>query len=360
MAVHFEQLKIKKLIKETPDCVSLSFIVPPDATKDFIFREGQNITIRKIINGEEVRRSYSICNAPYENELKVAIKKVEGGLFSPFANESLHEGDTIEVLPPTGKFNAHLSSKKSPSYLAIAAGSGVTPIMGIIKHTLQTQSDSQFTLLFGNRSRASIIFFDELQNIKNRYLGRFNLVNILSRERTDTDIHYGRIGQEKLLALKSFVPYNTYDAIYLCGPEEMIFTARDFLQEQGVDPKNIHFELFTIPGQVSTGKTIKKETENTDTSEKSRVTIKLDGRSFEMDLAYQGMSLLDAALQEGADLPYACKGGVCSTCRAKLVEGKVEMDVNYALEPEEVEQGFILTCQSHPRTDKIKVDFDIK
>lgn len=360
MAVHFQNLKIRELIRETPDCISILFEIPESAKDAFRFREGQNITLRKEIEGRELRRSYSICSAPHEDRLKVAIKKVEGGLFSSYANETLREGDSVEVLPPTGKFNAHLSSKKHPSYLAIAAGSGITPVISIIKHTLKTQPDSRFTLIFGNRSRSSIIFFEELQNLKDSHMGRFNLIHILSRERMDSEINYGRIHAEKLNALSSLVPYREFEAIYLCGPESMIFSCRDFLQNEKVDASNIHFELFTVPGQAGTGKTTVKSKEKKDEGPVSRVSVTLDGRSFDMDLAYGGMSILDAALQEGADLPYACKGGVCSTCRAKLLEGKVDMEVNYALEPEEVEQGFILTCQSHPRSEKIRVDFDVK
>jgi ring-1,2-phenylacetyl-CoA epoxidase subunit PaaE len=360
MAVHFHDLKIRELVKETAECVSILFEVPDAVKKDFSYREGQNITLRKIIGGEEIRRSYSICTAPHENQLKIAIKKVDGGRFSGFANESLHTGDSLEVMSPSGKLNAHLSPKENPSYLAIAAGSGITPILGIIKHTLEKQPDSRFTLIYGNRSRKSIIFFEELQNLKDLYMERFNLIHILSRERMDSEMNYGRVNAEKLSALSSLITYSDCEAVYLCGPEEMIFSCRDFLQTHAIDHSRIHFELFTVPGQATTGKSTVKERAVKDNGPVSRVTVRLDGRSFEMDLAYQGMSILDAALQQGADLPYACKGGVCSTCRAKLVEGKVDMEVNYALEAEEVEQGFILTCQSHPRSETIKVDFDIK
>ena len=360
MAVHFQSLRIRKINKETPDCVSIVFDVPQDLSKDFYYREGQNITVKKLIGDEEVRRSYSICAAPHENELKIAVKKVEGGLFSSYANHELKAGDTLEILPPTGNFTANLCGKKQAAYLAIAAGSGITPVISIIKHTLKTEPGSSFTLIFGNRSRSSIIFFDELQNLKDQYLGRFNLVNILSRERIDTDIHYGRIDSEKLSSLEKFIPYASFDAAYVCGPEEMIFTARDFLSGKGLDPKKIHFELFTVPGQKTPGKSKEAKQEEKETGPKSKIDITLDGRSFSIELGYTGSSILDAALQHGADLPYACKGGVCSTCKAKVLEGKVEMDTNYALEPEEVEQGFILTCQGHPRSPVVKVNFDVK
>ena len=358
MAVHFHSLKIKSIKKETADCVSVSFIVPEELAYTFQYKEGQNITIRKELNGEELRRSYSVCNAPYEKELKVAIKKVEGGLFSAFANESLQPGDTLEVLPPVGKFNAKIDYSNAGNYLAIAAGSGITPIISIIKHTLQMQAHSSFTLIFGNKSRSSIIFFEELEAIKNKFMERFNFINILSREKTDSDINYGRINVDKLESLKQLVNFKTFSNTYICGPEEMIFASAAFLEKESLPKSSIHFELFTTPGQkqATTSKQITKK----DTGPKSNITVKLDGRSFAFDLAYKADSILDAALQQGADLPYACKGGVCCTCRAKLVEGKVHMDVNYALEEEELAQGFILTCQSHPLTDKVVVDFDVK
>lgn len=359
MAVHFHSLKINDVRKETADCVSISFDIPAELVAEFQFREGQNITLKKTIAGEEVRRSYSICAAPHEKQLRVAIKKVDGGLFSQFANEGLKAGDELEVLPPTGKFNARINDALTGNYLAIAAGSGITPVISIIKHTLQFQPTSNFTLIYSNRNRSSIIFFEELEAIKNKYIRRFNFINILSREKTDADIFYGRIDENKLAALDKLVSYKSFDAIYLCGPEAMIFSASDFLEKNGINKKKIHFELFSTPGQLP-GQKVSETIQEADLGPMSNITIKLDGRSFEFDLPYKGTSILDGALQQGADLPYACKGGVCATCRAKLIEGKVEMDVNYALEPEEIEQGFILTCQSHPTTNNVSVDFDIK
>ncbi|MFT3909439.1 MAG: FAD-binding oxidoreductase [Ferruginibacter sp.] len=255
MAVHFHSLKIREVRKETPDCVSVCFDIPANLSAEFQFREGQNITLKKQIGDEEVRRSYSICMAPHENQLRVAIKKVDGGLFSKFANDHLKAGDELEVLPPTGKFNARLAGNKTGNYLAIAAGSGITPIISIIKHTLQTQPGSNFTLVYSNRNRNSIIFFEELEAIKNKYIRRFNFINVLSRERTDAEIFYGRIDEQKLAALDKLVPYNSFDEIYICGPESMIFSANDFLQKKGIDKKNIHFELFSTPGQTQQKKT---------------------------------------------------------------------------------------------------------
>ena len=358
MAVHFHLLKIKEVRKETPDCVSVLFDIPDDYRDDFIFEQGQNITIKKEIDGEEIRRSYSICSAPFENELRVAIKKVDAGKFSSFANLVLKAGDVLEVLPPTGKFNTKLKPENNKQYLAFAAGSGITPVISIIKTTLQTEPGSSFTLVFGNRGRQSIIFFEELEGLKNKYLSRFNFINILSREKTDAPINFGRINDDKLTELKRLIDYKTIDEFFICGPEEMIFCVKGFLENLDIDKKKIHFELFTTPGQKKLTDDRKQMTEST--GPKSRITVKLDGRSFDFELGFDNDSILDAALKQGADLPFACKGGVCCTCKARLLEGQVEMDVNWGLEQEEVEQGFILTCQSHPTTEKVVVDFDIK
>jgi ring-1,2-phenylacetyl-CoA epoxidase subunit PaaE len=359
MSLHFHPLKIKKIKKETPDCVSVSLEVPKALAAVFEYKEGQSITFKTKINDEEIRRSYSICTAPYESELKVAIKKVDGGRFSSFANNSLKENEMIDVMAPSGKFNAHLTNKNNSNYLAIAAGSGITPIIAIIKHTLHTQPDSNMTLLYGSKNRLGIIFFEELENLKNKYISRFNFINILSQEKTEADINFGRIDANKLSALEPLIDYKKMDAVYCCGPEEMIFTARDFLQKSGVDKKDIHFELFTVPGETKKNQKNNSE-ESASKGPKSHVTIKVDGRSFSFELANKDQNILDAALKHGADLPYACKGGVCCTCKAKLMSGNVSMDVNYALEEDEISQGFILTCQSHPTTETVIIDFDAR
>lgn len=359
MAVHFHTLTVKKVVRQTPDCVSIEFTVPADLKKDFTFEQGQNITIRKTIDGEEVRRSYSICSSPFENELKVAVKKVEGGKFSTYANMDLNAGDKLEVLPPTGKFNCKLQATNDKHYVAFAAGSGITPVISIIKTTLQAEPKSSFTLVFGNRGRGSIIFFEELEGLKNKYMNRFDLINILSREKTDAPINSGRINENKLNELGKLIDYKNIDEYFICGPGEMLFAVKDFLEKRDISKNKIHFELFTTPGlNKPVVKSHRPVTENE--GPRSKITVKLDGRGFDFDLGFNSDSILDAALKQGADLPFACKGGVCCTCKAKLLEGEVEMEVNWGLEHEEVEQGFILTCQSHPVTEKVVVDFDIK
>lgn len=359
MAVHFHNLTVKEVRTETPDCVSIAFDVPASLQNEFVFEQGQNITIKKEIDGEEIRRSYSICSAPFEKELRVAVKKVEGGKFSTYANSKLKAGEVLDILPPTGKFNTKLQTTNHKQYLAFAAGSGITPVISIIKTTLQTEPASSFTLVFGNRGRHSIIFFEELEGLKNKYLNRFNFINILSREKTDAPINSGRIDSNKLTELAKLIDYKGTDEFFICGPEEMIFCVKEFLEASGIEQKKIHFELFTTPGQKESVAG-SRELAVKSSGPSSKITVKLDGRSFDFDLGFNSENILDAALKQGADLPFACKGGVCCTCKAKLLEGEVEMDVNWGLEHEEVKQGFILTCQSHPITEKVVVDFDIK
>jgi ring-1,2-phenylacetyl-CoA epoxidase subunit PaaE len=367
VASHFRTLRIEDVRRETADCVSIAFTVPPSCREEFRYRQGQNITLRLKINGEEIRRSYSICSSPLEDELRIAIKKVPGGLFSTYANEQLQKGHELEVLPPSGKFYTELSPDNHKHYLAFAAGSGITPVMSLIKTTLATEPASHFTLVYGNRHRASILFREELEGLKNLYIDRLSLHHILSREQMDIPLNQGRIDVQKCGELCGrLIDLRSVDEIFLCGPEVMIFTVKEWLGQQGVDGRKIHFELFhTREGGVSDGHSGGRSHPSPEGRSKRddrvcRVTLRLDGASHGFDVPFDGPSLLDAALMEGVDLPFACKGGVCCTCRARLVEGQVEMNHNYALEADELAAGFILTCQSHPRTEKVIVDFDSK
>jgi ring-1,2-phenylacetyl-CoA epoxidase subunit PaaE len=373
MASHFRTLTIEDVRRETQECVSVAFAIPPAFREEFSYRQGQNITLRVKMDGQEVRRSYSICSSPLENELRVAIKKVPGGLFSTYANEQLQKGQEIEVLPPSGKFYTELRAGNSKQYLAFAAGSGITPILSLIKTTLAVETGSHFTLIYGNRHRPSILFREELEALKNRYIDRLSVHHILSREQMDIPLNQGRIDAGKCAELCGrLIDLRRMDEVFLCGPEEMIFTVKEWLEEKGVRPAAIHFELFHtldagrprngggegIGGVVGSGAGAGRGGDSG--QQISKVTVRLDGISHDFDLPFDGSSLLDAALMEGVDLPFACKGGVCCTCRAKLVEGRVEMDINYALEADELTAGFILTCQSHPRTERVIVDFDSK
>jgi ring-1,2-phenylacetyl-CoA epoxidase subunit PaaE len=359
MSIHFHKLRIKEVSKETPDCVSILFEVPAGLKEQFSFHQGQSLTLRTFLNGEEVRRTYSICSSPLDEEWRVAVKKQEGGLFSTFANENLKPGDELEVMEPVGKFYTELHPANKKKYLAFAAGSGITPVISIIKTTLRTEPQSSFTLVYGNRNRASIIFFEELEGLKNTFIDRFHLIHILSRERTEIPVNYGRINTEKLQELSRLIDYRHMDEIFICGPEEMIFCVKDFLEQKGVDSKNIHFELFTTSGQKKTEPRRRKP--DVAGGPQAVITLKVDGRSFDVAIPFDSeISILDAALHQGADLPYACKGGMCCTCKARLLEGEVQMDVHWGLEHDEIEKGFILTCQSHPKTEKVVVDYDIK
>lgn len=358
MSIHFHPLRVKEIRRETPECVSVVFEIPNELQDKFRFRQGQSLTMRTAINNEEVRRTYSICSSPLENEVRVAIKKVGTGLFSNFAHDVLKPGDMLEVMEPVGKFYTELDPRQKKKYLAIAAGSGITPVISLIKTTLATEPQSHFTLVYGNRTRVSIIFFEQLEALKNRYPARLQLIHTLSREHTDVPVNYGRINIEKLIELSPLIDYAGMDEVFICGPEEMIFSTREYLEQKGLDRQKIHFELFTTPGEKKTH--IIRQDSKSKQEDKSRITIRLDGRAFDLQLGYDDEPILDAALKQGADLPYACKGGVCCTCKAKLVEGEVTMDVHWGLEDEEISQGYILTCQSHPKTPRVIVDFDAK
>ncbi|MEQ8324772.1 MAG: FAD-binding oxidoreductase [Vicingaceae bacterium] len=348
----FHTLRIKQVKKETADTVSISFDVPKQLRKLFSYRQGQYLTLKKKINGEDVRRSYSLCSSPHtEDDWRVAVKAVEGGVFSTFANEYLAEGDLLDVMPPEGNFYTELKAGQKQSYVAFAAGSGITPILSIIKSTLHIETESTFALYYGNRDDASIIFKEELLELKEKFGDRFNLNFILSRQKTDAGFH-GRINAD---ACEEFAKTNTdlfkADHYFLCGPEEMIFGVKDKLESKGVKESDVHFELFTTPIQAEESQ---KEIPLID----SEVTVIIDGEEFNLTLSSKGDNILDAAMDSGADVPFSCKGAVCCTCRAKVMEGKVQMAMNYALTDEEVEDGYVLTCQSHPISSKVVIDYD--
>ncbi|RDV15388.1 phenylacetate-CoA oxygenase/reductase subunit PaaK [Pontibacter diazotrophicus] len=353
----FHKVKIKRINRETHDCVTVSLDVPEELKDTFRYTQGQYLTFRRQFNDEELRRSYSICSSPLENEWKVAIKKVPEGVFSSYANEALQVGEELEVMPPMGRFYTELNPENEKLYVMFAAGSGITPVLSIMKTILMTEPKSQVYLIYGNKGRNSIIFKEEIEGLKNKYMDRLSVYHILSREHGDTELFFGRIDKEKTkVFLDNIIEPDQIDECFICGPEEMIFGVKDALLEAGVDSKKVHFELFT------TGDSGKKESRKDrpagEADKQSKVTVKTDGVVMNLDMSYYGNTILDAAIEMGADLPYSCKGGVCSTCRARVIEGEVEMDVNYSLEPEEVQAGYILTCQARPLTEKVIVDFD--
>ncbi len=356
--MHFEKLTVTDIRRETDDCVSIAFHIPTELKDRFHFIQGQYITLKTTLEGAEIRRSYSICSSPLDHELRIAVKKVEAGKFSTYANTELRVGTILDMMPPMGKFFTELNPETKKHYTAFASGSGITPILSIIKTSLLTEPLCHFTLVYGNRNRHSIIFKEALEALKNRFMGRLNIIYILSREKTDAPIHFGRIdGHKCSLICSNLLNPLQQDAFFLCGPEEMIFSVKETLLKTGVDPKKIHFELFTAGAKKRS--TVNRAVSSSNEA-KSKITIKQDGIAFDFLLGFDSDSILDAALKNGADLPFACKGGVCCTCKAKLVEGEIEMDVNYGLEQEEIEHGFILTCQAHPKTERVVIDFDVK
>jgi ring-1,2-phenylacetyl-CoA epoxidase subunit PaaE len=355
MSFQFHRLKVRDLRRETADTVSISFELPEKEREAFRFKQGQHLTLKTEIGGEEVRRSYSICTAPHEQDLRVAVKKVDGGVFSTWATEQLKVGDWLEVMAPQGHFFTELSPAHEKTYVAFAAGSGITPIMSILRTTLVQEPKSRFILFYGNRSFDTIIFREQLEELKNLYPERLSVHHVLSRESLGNDLFKGRIDGVKCRRFgQFFFDPSEVDAYFLCGPEEMVFEVKDALAALGADAKRVHFELFTTSGAKnkptasSTGKEVFE----------ASITVIQDGAQFDFNLPSDGSTLLDAAMRAGADLPFSCKGGVCSTCKAKILEGKVEMTVNYGLEPDEVEAGYVLTCQAHPTTQRVVVSFD--
>jgi ring-1,2-phenylacetyl-CoA epoxidase subunit PaaE len=351
----FHALRIKEIHRETEDAVSIAFDVPEELHVDFSYLPGQYLTLKTTINGEEVRRSYSLCSAPFEKEWRVAIKEVPNGLFSTYANRELKEGMELDVMTPTGNFTLETSASASKHYVLFAAGSGVTPILSIAKAALKNEPNSTVSLFYGNKGFGSIIFREEIEALKNVYMDRLRLIHVLSRESLGNPLQKGRINAEKVDKLyHAFLHGIAIDAVYVCGPEQMILDVKDRMIAHGVDEKKVHFELFTSPSVKE--QPISKPT-NAPKVE-SNVTIIIDDEHIGLNLSSNGQNILDAGHEAGADLPFACKGGVCCTCKAKILEGSATMDVNYALEPDEVDAGYILTCQAHPTSDKLIVSFD--
>lgn len=354
MTPKFHTLKIRDLIKETEDCVSVSFEVPENLHSDYQYTSGQYLTLKAIVDGEDVRRSYSLCSAPYQNEWRVAIKQVANGKFSTFANEGLKIGDELEVMTPMGNFQVEIDPKNEKSYALFAAGSGITPILSIAKSILREEPKSHISLFFGNKNSGSIIFKEEIEALKNLHLDRFRIIHVLSRESLGNSIQKGRIDEEKCASLfDAFMLHEGIDEAFICGPESMIFGVKNALESKGVETQKIHFELFTTDGHAPSPAA--KEAAKHDIE--SNMLVIIDGDEFPVNLL-PGQTILDASYDAGADLPFACKGGVCCTCKAKVIEGSARMDVNFALDEQEVAEGYILTCQAHPTSEKIIVSFD--
>ncbi|MFC3230522.1 1,2-phenylacetyl-CoA epoxidase subunit PaaE [Marinibaculum pumilum] len=353
--LQFHPLTIAAVEPETEEAVRVTFDVPADLADAYRFVQGQHLTLRTDLDGEDVRRTYSICAGTDEGRLQVAIKKVDGGRFSTWANAALKPGDVLQVLEPTGRFHTVLEPEAQRTYVAFAAGSGITPILSIIRSTLATEPHSRFTLFYGNRTTAGVMFREALEDLKNRFMGRLSLFYLFSREPQDTELFNGRLDAGKARAFcRGLINPQAVDAFFLCGPGGMIEEVKTVLAEAGVPDERIHAELF-LTGPAAPPP---RRTERPAPAGGTDVTVWLDGRATRFDLSDPDATLLDAALAEGMDLPFACKGGVCCTCRAHLREGEVEMAANYSLEPHEVEEGFILTCQARALSKTVVVDFD--
>jgi ring-1,2-phenylacetyl-CoA epoxidase subunit PaaE len=354
MTPRFHSLKIAEIRRETPEAVSLAFEVPAELAEDYRFVQGQHLNLKARVGGQELRRSYSICAGVDERELRVAIKKIPGGVFSCWVNDDgCKAGDVLEVMTPEGRFYTPLDAAHARHYVAFAAGSGITPILSLIKTTLRTEPRSRFTLIYGNRRQASVMFGEALEDLKNRYLTRFALYHLFSREEQEVPLFNGRLDGAKVRAfLDTLVPPDTIDEAFICGPGGMIDEVEAALLAAGLAPEHIHLERFGVPAAAPA-----HHAEAGDAAH-ARVTVIAGGLRREMDFHADDPSILDVALAAGMDLPYSCKGGVCCTCRARLLEGEVRMDKNYTLEQPDIDAGYILTCQALPLTERVVVSFD--
>lgn len=357
----FHPLRLRAVVPETDSAVCLEFDVPSALSEAFRFNPGQYLTLRAAIDGRELRRCYSICSGMDDDRLQVAIKRIDGGVFSTWAHANLRAGDTVDVAPPQGSFGLAPDVTRARRYMCIAAGSGITPVLSIVKSLLAREPESELTLIYGNQRSTSIMFREELSFLKNRYLGRFNWINILSREEQDADVLNGRIDNRKGAELerKHLIRIREVDEFFLCGPEGMISEVSRGLRGAGVPESKIHYELF-YANPEDAQEVIRRHHARAERfgGRMSEVVVTRDGRTSRFPLAADGENILDAAMAAGVDVPYSCKGGVCATCKARVLEGEVEMDLNHALGEAEVAAGYVLSCQAHPVSDRVVLDFD--
>jgi ring-1,2-phenylacetyl-CoA epoxidase subunit PaaE len=354
MPPRFHNLRIASLRRETAESVSLAFAVPEVLRAAYRFTPGQYLTLRAMIGGEDVRRSYSICSGLDDDELRVAIKRVEGGTFSNWANDSLHVGDALDVMTPDGRFGVPIVPGASRTLVGFAAGSGITPILAILKTVLLREPASRFSLFFGNRSTDSIMFRGELEDLKDRYMSRLSVFHVLSREQQDVPVLNGHLDAEKVGKLmRAMVPTESVDHALVCGPQPMIEGLETALADAGLGRERIHVERFT-PAAGGRPRPVVMQPPATP---KAVATVISEGVRADIPVA-EGEAIIDAAIRAGRNLPYSCKAGMCCTCRARLLDGRVEMTVNYSLESWETDAGYVLTCQSHPVTARVVLDYD--
>ena len=352
----FHPLTVATVERDTRDAIVVTFDVPPSLREQFRYSHGQHLTLRALIDGQDLRRSYSICAAAHDRTLRIAVKRAPGGTFSTWINEALKAGAIIDVMPPMGHFTMTIVPDAEHQYVAFAAGSGITPILSIIKTTLAMEPRTTFTLFYGNRASSTVMFREELAALKDVYLTRFNLVHVLSREAQDIDLLHGRIDRQKAGALLDrWVRLDAVDAVFVCGPEGMMEEVIAALKERRYPDDKIKIERFaaSIPKHRHVARPLPSAAQS-----QCEVTVVIDGARKSFLLEKEKENIIEAGIKNGVELPYSCRGGVCSTCRCRLIEGEVDMDVNFALEDYEVARGFILSCQSYPTSDKVVVDYD--
>lgn len=354
----FYKLRIKDIYKETKDTSVVTFDIPEALQKEFKFSQGQHLTLKTLINGEDVRRSYSLCSSPFDNQWKVAVKEIPGGKFSTFVNAELKAGDELDVMPPSGTFGVECNPNEAKNYLFFAAGSGITPILSMIKAHLAAEPNSTCKLFYVNRTAKSIIFKEALEQLRNTYFGRLEIYYFLTKEKRDIELFNGRFDDEKMKVLtKTFIDIPDTNEVFLCGPEDMVSYVSNYLAEVGLPKELIHFELFVKGLTEEDKKRVERLSEQK--IDGVEVVIIDGGKEFRFTMQQDDDNILDGALTAGADLPFACKGGVCSTCKCQVMEGEVEMKINYALEEDEVAQNYVLSCQAVPTTKRVVVDFDV-
>lgn len=354
----FHPLEVTDIRKDTRDAVVVTLRPCNADAGAFAFTQGQYLTFRRDFDGEELRRSYSICAGLDEGCLRVGIKRVEGGAFSTWANEALKPGDVLDAMPPQGRFFTEIQPDAAKSYLGFAGGSGITPVLSIIKTVLAREPKASFTLVYANRQTSSIMFREELEDLKNLYLGRFSVVHILESEGQEIDLFTGRIDAEKMeMLFRMWIDAESVDTAFICGPEPMMLTIAESLRQHGLGDDQIKFELFASsqPGRAKKRAVSEQAASSANSCE---VSVTLDGTTRSFRMPKDGTAVLDAAIQNNMDAPYSCKAGVCSTCRAKVLEGEVEMEVNHALEDYEVRAGYVLSCQCIPLSDKLVLSYD--
>ncbi len=349
----FHRLRVAAVDRLTDDAVALTFDVPPELAETYRFTPGQHLTLRHLDGERDLRRTYSVCASAAGGPLRVAVKKLEGGAFSTWVSDELSAGDVLDVLPPAGRFGPHVDPARARRYGLVAAGSGITPVLSIAWTVLEVEPESTVVLLYGNRTQRSVMFLEELADLKDRFPERLELLHVLSREEQDSELLSGRLDGERLgRLLSAFVPVDEVDEWYLCGPFGVVTEGKQALLAAGADPACVHTELFHADAPPPRAPRAPGASAGLST-----VTAELHGRTTTVQVDPDGEAVLDALLAVRPDAPYACKGGVCGTCRARVVSGAVEMDVNYALEPDELAAGVVLTCQSHPTTDEVRLTF---